>query len=81
MKKSIVKYVQNVLVITNQLKYSLTECFQHVYDFFRVNLKVNLAKPFFEITDIKPYMQHFRDVQLIWFEVYQNFNVRFPSRY
>ena len=26
-------------------------------------------------------MQHLRDVQLIWFEMYQNFNVRFPNRH
>ena len=80
-KKSFVKYVQNVLVIISQIKYSLTDGFQYFYDFFYVNLKVNLIKQFFEITDIKFYIQHFRDVQLMWFEIYQNFNVRFPNRY
>ena len=81
MKKSAVKYVQDVLVITNQLGYSFADGLQHVYDFFHVNFRVSLARPLFEITDIGPYMQHLRDVQLMWFEVYQNFNVRFPDRY
>ena len=55
-EKSAVKYVQNVLIITNQLKYSLIDGFQHIYDCFHVNLKINLIKPFLEITDIKFYM-------------------------
>ena len=29
-EKSVVKYVQNVLIITNQFKYSLTDGSQHV---------------------------------------------------
>ena len=81
MKKSAVKYVQDVLAITNLLRYSLADGLQHAYDSFHANLRVHLAKPPFEITDIGPYMQHLRDVQLMWFEVYQNFNVRPPVRY
>ena len=43
MKKSAVKYVQDVLAITNQLGYSLADGLQHSYDSFHANLRVNLA--------------------------------------